>query len=101
MVRRISYDGRLLRKNVVELKQHLDRLRVSDETTTFGERDKLLDSFVKQGYLHRQKSGHDQDPANEVTFEYFWGPRAKVEVPEDKMVDFIASVSHLWKYVLF
>ncbi|KAG0163912.1 hypothetical protein DFQ28_011038 [Apophysomyces sp. BC1034] len=79
----------------VELKQHLDRLRVGDETTTFGERDKLLDLFVKQGYLHRQKSGHDHDPSNDVTWEYYWGPRAKVEIPEDNMVEFIASMYNL------
>ncbi|KAF7721793.1 hypothetical protein EC973_004118 [Apophysomyces ossiformis] len=76
----------------VELKQHLDRLRVADETTLFGERDKLLDSFVKQGYLHRQKTGHDQDPSSDAVWEYYWGPRAKAEIPEENMVEFIASM---------
>lgn len=75
----------------VDLKQNLDRLRVVDETEMFGDREKLLDNYVKQGYLHRAKVG--DDPNSDVLWQYYWGPRAKAEVADSEIADFIISVS--------
>lgn len=75
----------------VDLKQNLDRLRVTDETETFGDREKLLEYYVKQGYLHRAKAG--EDPNSDVVYQYYWGPRAKIEVADTDITDFIISVS--------
>ncbi|CAG8489573.1 8404_t:CDS:2 [Racocetra fulgida] len=59
------------------------------------ESDKLLANFVKQGYLDKQKSGFadnsSQAPEREHV-EYRWGPRAKIEMPEANLCDFIKSV---------
>lgn len=82
------------RSYLAELMGHLDRLRVMSTTETFGERDELLNSFVKQGYLHRVKLADDAGIEGGPSFEYYWGPRAKAEVSEEQIVDFIASVSY-------
>ncbi|KAI8370538.1 MAGE family-domain-containing protein [Radiomyces spectabilis] len=74
-----------------ELKQHLDRLKITDSSPTFGDRDRLLDTFVKQGYLHRTKT-NEPDPNTVPEWEYYWGPRAKAEIPEGNMVEFISSL---------
>ncbi|KAL1930998.1 hypothetical protein VTP01DRAFT_10135 [Rhizomucor pusillus] len=74
----------------VDLKQNLDRLRVTDETETFGDREKLLEYYVKQGYLHRAKAG--EDPNSDVVYQYYWGPRAKIEVADTDITDFIISL---------
>ncbi|ORY90589.1 MAGE family-domain-containing protein [Syncephalastrum racemosum] len=80
-----------LAMNDTELMGHLDRLRVMSSSEAFGERDELLNSFVKQGYLHRAKLADDAGIEGGPSFEYYWGPRAKAEVSEDQIVDFIAS----------
>ncbi|OAD66451.1 hypothetical protein PHYBLDRAFT_152523 [Phycomyces blakesleeanus NRRL 1555(-)] len=78
-----------------ELEEHLNRLHVTDETQTFGDRDKLLDNFVKQGYLLRKKNNlaaNDPNADPDAGIEYYWGPKAKVEIPEENIVNFITSV---------
>ncbi|KAI7862084.1 MAGE homology domain-containing protein, partial [Spinellus fusiger] len=84
---------------LLELAEHLDRLCVREETHAFGDRDKLIEGYVKQGYLARHKIGNagpsDTDTAADLQYEYTWGPRAKVEIPEENMVNFIASLYEL------
>ncbi|KAI9494644.1 MAGE family-domain-containing protein [Zychaea mexicana] len=73
----------------VDLFEHLDRLGVIDDSQTFGDREKVLDSFVKLNYLVRSKTG--TDPNNESGREYYWGPRAKAEVTDEDIIGFIVS----------
>nr|CAG8527415.1 10009_t:CDS:2 [Entrophospora candida] len=58
--------------------------------------DALLPTFIKQGYLEKNKTGiRDQsstDNPDREHVEYRWGPRAKIEFPEDKMIEFIKNV---------
>lgn len=78
----------------MNLKEHLDRLNVHDECPKFGDREKLLDGFVKQGYLHRAKVGDEARGNNDNVWEYYWGPRARAEIMDSNIVDFITSVSN-------
>ncbi|KAI9282832.1 MAGE family-domain-containing protein [Umbelopsis sp. AD052] len=74
------------------LMSHLNRLRIPEESETFGDRARMLDGFVKQGYLQRQKLNADVAQGDQPVFQYSWGPRAKAEVPEQNMVGLISSV---------
>ncbi|KAI9021213.1 MAGE family-domain-containing protein [Hyaloraphidium curvatum] len=51
------------------------------------EQTKLIDKFVKQGYLDKRKTSTQE--GDEIS--YVWGPRAKVEFPDNNIVDMIAS----------
>ncbi|CAG8602572.1 3845_t:CDS:2 [Funneliformis caledonium] len=56
--------------------------------------EKVLSTFVKQGYLNKQKvsrSDQSQNPEKE-SLEYSWGPRAKVEMPEENLIEFIRAL---------
>ncbi|CDH52572.1 mage family protein [Lichtheimia corymbifera JMRC:FSU:9682] len=75
----------------VNLKEHLDRLNIHDDGSKFGDREKLLDGFVKQGYLHRAKVGDEARGNNDNVWEYYWGPRARAEILDSNIVDFIIS----------
>ncbi|KAM3582946.1 hypothetical protein VKS41_004702 [Umbelopsis sp. WA50703] len=74
------------------LTAHLDRLRVPNESESFGDRSKILDGFVRQGYLARQKLTLESNQSDRAVFQYSWGLRSKAEVPEENMVGFISSV---------
>lgn len=65
-----------------------------EDSPTFGDREKLLDGFVKQGYLHRAKVGDEARGNNDNVWEYYWGPRARAEIIDSNIVDFITSVSY-------
>jgi len=62
--------------------------------------DTLLPTFIKQGYLEKNKTGiRDQsslDNPDREHVEYRWGPRAKIEFPEDKMIEFIKNVYYIY-----
>ncbi|KAH8556720.1 MAGE family-domain-containing protein [Umbelopsis sp. PMI_123] len=77
------------------LMSHLNRLRIAEESETFGDRAKILDGFVRQGYLQRQKLNIDTAQSDQPVFQYSWGPRAKAEIPEQNMVGLISSVYHV------
>ncbi|KAG2179843.1 hypothetical protein INT43_003629 [Umbelopsis isabellina] len=76
------------------LTAHLDRLRVPNESESFGDRPKVLDGYVRQGYLARQKLALESNQSDRAVFQYSWGPRSKAEIPEQNMVGFISSVSN-------
>jgi hypothetical protein len=62
---------------------------------TFDTIEVVLDKFVKLGYLDRIKlhTAVGTQSANELTsYEYRWGPRAKIEFDEDECVNFIVGV---------
>ncbi|KAI7876012.1 MAGE-domain-containing protein [Lichtheimia hyalospora FSU 10163] len=75
----------------VNLKEHLDRLNVHEDSPKFGDREKLLDGFVKQGYLHRAKVGDEARGNSDNVWEYYWGPRARAEIYDSNIVEFITS----------
>ncbi|GES74228.1 MAGE-domain-containing protein [Rhizophagus clarus] len=56
--------------------------------------EKLLSTFVKQGYLDRQKTSRtDQSQNSEKDpLEYRWGPRAKIEMSESNLIKFIRAL---------
>jgi len=56
--------------------------------------EKLLSTFVKQGYLDKQKTNRiDQSQNSEKDpLEYRWGPRAKIEMPENNLIKFIRAL---------
>ncbi|KAI9250147.1 MAGE family-domain-containing protein [Phascolomyces articulosus] len=72
-----------------DLCEHLDRLGVTEDCEPFGDREKLLDSFVKQNYLIRSKTNND--PNNENSREYYWGTRARAEITSEDIMGFIVS----------
>lgn len=78
---------------------HLNRLRIPEDSETFGDRARMLDGFVKQGYLQRQKLNPDVAQGDQPVFQYSWGPRAKAEIPEQNMVGLISSVRKETLYV--
>jgi hypothetical protein len=69
----------------------LDRLRVGQTSKTFGTREELIGGFIKQKYLIKTKVNDQQ--GDEPEFLYTWGQRAKVELPEQNIVEFMTSVS--------
>ncbi|CAG8477269.1 29376_t:CDS:2 [Racocetra persica] len=87
----IHVNGRVLSDDQL---RHYFRTLYLENNPKF-ESEKLLANFVKQGYLDKQKSGFadssSQAPEREHV-EYRWGPRAKIEMPEANLCDFIKSV---------
>ncbi|KAI8875054.1 MAGE protein, partial [Backusella circina FSU 941] len=72
-----------------ELYSHLDRLHVTQASTTHDARDELISEFIKQKYLIKTKINEQQGDEPEYIFS--WGPRAKVELPEQNIVEFMTS----------
>jgi hypothetical protein len=60
---------------------------VKDQSAAFGDLEKLLALYVKQGYLLRIKE------TNEEENTYLWGPRSKIEISSKDLARFMASVS--------
>lgn len=75
----------------LSLKSHLNKLGMETDSDVMGLGDlhKLLQKASSDGYIVIQKvTGAD----GTAETSYIWGPRAKVEFPEDSIVDLIASV---------
>ncbi|KAI8328580.1 MAGE family-domain-containing protein [Chlamydoabsidia padenii] len=68
----------------VQLKSYLDKVGVKDQSSDFGDLDKLLTLYVKQGYLHRFK--------DEEEYTYQWGSRSKAEISYKALAKFVSSV---------
>ncbi|KAF9413467.1 Melanoma-associated antigen D2 [Podila epigama] len=51
-----------------------------------------LDGYVKQKYLEKIKLEHMDDSGEKPEMEIRWGARARVEVPEENVVQFIKEV---------
>lgn len=66
----------------------MDRLKV----TKNDDRDKQLDTFIKNGYLRRSKIKDTEGEEQEYTFT--WGPRASVELGHAGVVEFLLSVNY-------
>ncbi|KAI8071227.1 MAGE family-domain-containing protein [Gongronella butleri] len=75
-----------------DLKRYLDKVKLTTTGMDHDELDSTLNTFVKQGYLHRQKQNEAVvDAGAEPQFEYRWGPRATAEIQTDSIIKFIAS----------
>lgn len=58
----------------------------------FEDRDKLLESFQKNHYLKKTK--RPDTSGEEIEYDFTWGPRAKLEIPPQNMVNFLLQVMY-------
>uniref|UniRef100_A0A1D1Z808 Melanoma-associated antigen G1 n=1 Tax=Anthurium amnicola TaxID=1678845 RepID=A0A1D1Z808_9ARAE len=86
----IHVNGRVLSDD--QLTHYFRRLHLVDNDKF--DLEKLLSTFVKQGYLDRQKTNRaDQSQNSEKDpLEYRWGPRAKIEISENNLIRFIRAL---------
>lgn len=63
-------------------------LRKGNINPIFGSIEDVLADFTKRAYLDRIRV----QTADADTFEYKWGPRAKIELPEENLIQFMAEV---------
>jgi hypothetical protein len=73
--------------SIADLYGHLNRLKLTDVQV----RDKYLESFIKNGYLKKTKK--PETSGDDMEYDFTWGPRAKVEVPSQNLVNYMLSVS--------
>lgn len=73
-----------------QLLRQLRPLGISGEEShpEFGKLEHLIAAWVKMGYLEPEKQ-HLQDS---VTYDYHWGPRAKTEFSEDRIIQFVKAI---------
>jgi len=69
---------------------HLKTLRVykDKDHPLFGEPDKIITQYVKENFIVKNKVVTN----NQETFEFRWGPRARVEVSAESIVEFISEI---------
>jgi len=63
-------------------------LKEKEKDEVFGDWEKLIDKFVKQSYLKRTRIPNRDDK----TFEYRMGPRALIEIDENKISQFVNKI---------
>lgn len=97
--------------NIAQLTTYFRKLKLQSEdsitsTSPFEDIQKIIQEFVKQGYLDKQKtfndsvtttrstSTQDDDKAAVGLQEFRWGPRAKVEFTDNDMIEFISAVNN-------
>ncbi|GAA5799148.1 hypothetical protein HPULCUR_004558 [Helicostylum pulchrum] len=76
-----------------QLYEHMDRLKVTKTKSEFGEREELLNSFQKNQYLKKTK--RPDTSGDEIEYDFTWGPRAKLELPPQNMVNFLLEVIYI------
>ncbi|KAF9985814.1 hypothetical protein BGZ65_009745 [Modicella reniformis] len=74
------------------LMSHFRRLSLLEDNSQFGDIQKKLDVLIKKRYLEKFKLDHMNDSGEKAEMEYRWGPRAKIEFPEENVVKFIQEV---------
>ncbi|KAG0288313.1 Melanoma-associated antigen D2 [Linnemannia gamsii] len=82
----------MVREGVIyesHLKQHFRRLMLMDEG---GDIDKKMDMFLKKRYLERSKLEHLDESGEKIEMEVRWGARARAEIPEENVVQFIEEI---------
>ena len=73
--------------------QLLSKLRLSGDHPVLHSWNELIEKqFVKQLYLHRTKVVGKFDKKGDPVYEYRSGPRAKLEISNVKILDFISRV---------
>ncbi|KAG2232214.1 hypothetical protein INT48_003904 [Thamnidium elegans] len=76
-----------------DLYEHLNRLKVTKTKSEFGDREELLNSFQRNHYL--KKSKRPDTSGDEIEYDFTWGPRAKLEIPPQNMVNFLLEVIYI------
>jgi hypothetical protein len=76
---------------VGELLGYLTSAGFDGPSDTFGDLDKMLALYVKQGYLHRFKETMEDEPTHQ------WGPRSKAEISYKDLAKFMSSVSNFFE----
>lgn len=71
---------------------HFRRLELLEDDSPFGDIQKKLETLIKKRYLEKSKLDHLNDSGEKAEAEYRWGPRARVEFPEENVVKFIQEV---------
>ncbi|CAG8580367.1 4763_t:CDS:2 [Paraglomus occultum] len=87
----ILVHGRVLTDD--QLKHYFRRLYLTEDHEVFGNISEAVNTFVKQGYLDRVKlASSDSSQSDKDHYEYYCGPRAKVEIKESSMIGFIQTI---------
>ncbi|KAF9195907.1 hypothetical protein BGZ50_002936 [Haplosporangium sp. Z 11] len=71
---------------------HLRRLSLLDDASPFGDIQKKFEALVKKRYLEKFKLEQMDESGEKAEYEYRWGARARIEVPEENIVKFIQEV---------
>jgi len=71
---------------------NLRRLSLLEESSSFGDITKKLDVLIRKRYLEKFKLEHMDESGEKVEYEYRWGARARLEIPEENMAKFIQEV---------
>ncbi|KAG0036538.1 Melanoma-associated antigen D2 [Podila clonocystis] len=74
------------------LMAHLRRMNLLSDESPLGDITKKMDAYVKRRYLDRLKLEHMDDSGEKAEMEFRWGARARVEVPEENVVQFMKEV---------
>lgn len=81
----IYLNNRMLPAN--KLTRYLRRMN-ADDATPIGNTDKLLQTMQRNGYIVRVKD----TTGDETSYDYHIGPRAKVEIGEDGVKEFLTNI---------
>lgn len=81
----IYLNGKLLPEN--KLNRYLTRMN-ADDYTPIDKTEKVIALMVKQGYIIKQK-----DDTGDGGHDYYLGPRAKVEIGSDGVLNMLRMVS--------
>ncbi|KAI9481473.1 MAG: MAGE family-domain-containing protein [Benjaminiella poitrasii] len=73
-----------------ELYGHLDRMKLTKRNVEFEDRDKLLDSFVRSGYLKKVQLSNESE-SEEIEYNFTWGQRSIVELGHAGVIAFLTS----------
>ncbi|KAF9315393.1 Melanoma-associated antigen D2 [Podila horticola] len=71
---------------------HLRRMNVLSDESPLGDINKKMDSYVKRRYVDKVKLEHMDDSGEKVEMELRWGARARIEMPEENVVQFMKEV---------
>ncbi|KAF9208714.1 hypothetical protein BGZ59_010485 [Podila verticillata] len=74
------------------LMAHLRRMNLLSDESPLGDISKKMDMYVKKRYVDKLKLEHMDDSGEKAEMELRWGPRAKIEVPEENVVQFMKEV---------
>jgi len=75
-----------------------DGIALETGSKEVGSIERIMSNLVKWGYLVKMKD--DVPPGTEMTFTYKIGPRAKVEIGKEGVLEHVKAVSLLFYYLL-
>lgn len=71
---------------------HLRRMSLLNDESPLGDVSKKMDMFVKKRYVDKVKLEHMDDSGEKAEMELRWGARARIEMPEENVVQFMKEV---------